>query len=193
MSKVFTHMTMSLDGYVADANDDVGELFDWYNAGEVSVPSARPTVRFAVDEASARFLGELISATGALIAGRRLFDITNGWDDSHPAAAPVVAVTHQTPDNAEKWPKTTFVHSVEDAVARAREIAGRKDVSIASPSTIQQALDLGFVDEVRVSLVPVIFGSGIPYLATHQRHLLDDPTTVIQGRRAIHLTYPVRR
>jgi dihydrofolate reductase len=193
VSKVFAHMTMSLDGYVADLDDQVGELFDWYNAGDVSVPSTRPDLPLRVDSASAEFLGELIASTGVLVAGRRVFDITNGWDDNHPAGAPVVVVTHNTPDHPENWPKTTFVHSVGEAIARARTIAGDKDVNILSPNIIQQALDLGLVDEVRVSLAPVIFGVGIPYLATHQHHLLDDPTTVVQGQRAIHLVYPVRR
>ncbi|HEY4456712.1 MAG TPA: dihydrofolate reductase family protein [Pseudonocardiaceae bacterium] len=193
LSKVFAHMTMSLDGYVADHNDQVGELFDWYNAGDVAVPSTRPDIPFSVDAASAEFLGELIAATGVLVAGRRVFDMTDGWDDNHPAGAPVVVVTHNTPDHPRKWPKTTFVDGVAEAIARARTIAGDKDVNILSPNIIQQAIDLGLVDEVRVSLAPVIFGAGIPYLATHQRHLLADPTTVVQGRRAIHLVYPVRR
>ncbi|HEX4221228.1 MAG TPA: dihydrofolate reductase family protein [Pseudonocardiaceae bacterium] len=193
MSKVFAHMTMSLDGYVADHNDQVGELFEWYSAGDVAVPTTRPDLPLMVDQASAEFLGELIASTGVLIAGRRVFDITDGWNDNHPAGAPVVVVTHNTPEHPERWPRTTFEHSVEDAIARARTIAGAKDVNILSPNIIQQALDLGLVDEIRVSLTPVIFGAGIPYLATHQRHLLEDPTTVIQGRRAIHLIYPVRR
>jgi dihydrofolate reductase len=112
---------------------------------------------------------------------------------THPAGAPVVVVTHTTPDHAENWPRTTFVHDVDEAITRAREIAGDKDVNVSSPNITQQALDLGLVDEVRVSIVPVIFGEGIPYLATRQRHLLDDPTTVVRGQRALHLTFPVRR
>ena len=58
MGKVLTHMTMSLDGYVADPYDQPGELFDWYGAGEVSVASANPSVVFRVDEASAEMLRE---------------------------------------------------------------------------------------------------------------------------------------
>lgn len=195
MSKVLTHMTMSLDGYIAGPDDHVGELFEWYEAGEESVPSANENVAFDVDEASAGILRDLTERVGALVAGRRLFDIADGWNDSHPAGAPVVVVTHSPPaDAAERFPRTTFVDGVEAAIAKAREIAGEKNVTIASANIIQQALDLGLVDELCVSLVPVLFGEGIPYFSKLAGgHLLLEDPVVVQGRRALHLTYPVRR
>jgi dihydrofolate reductase len=195
MGKVFTHMTMSLDGFIADPNDQVGELFDWYGAGDVAVSTPNADISFQVDDASAEMLKELTGNVGALVSGRHLFDIADGWGDNHPAGAPVVVVTHRPPeDAARRWPRTTFVDGVEAAVTKARQVAGDQDVTIASPKIIQQALDLGLVDEVCVSLVPVLFGEGIPYFARLERghQLLDDPT-VIQGRRALHLRYPVRR
>jgi dihydrofolate reductase len=195
MGKVLTHMTMSLDGYIADPNDQPGELFDWYEAGEVSLRSANETVTFNVDEASAAVLGDLTEKAGALVAGRRLFDIANGWHDAHPAGMSVVVVTHRPPaDAAERWPKTTFVDGLEPAIAKAREIAGDNNVTLASPNIIAQALELGLVDEIRVSVVPVLFGEGIPYFSKLNRgHLLLDDPVVVQGHRALHLTYPVRR
>jgi dihydrofolate reductase len=195
MGKVLTHMTMSLDGYIADPDDRPGELFDWYEAGEVSVASANEDVTFEVDEASAGVLRDLTENVGALVAGRRLFDITDGWGDAHPSGAAVVVVTHRAPaDAAERWPRTTFVDSVEAAIAKAGEIAGDKDVTIASADVIQQALDLGLVDEVCVSLVPVLFGAGIAHFSELDRgHLLLEDPVVVQGRRALHLRYPVRR
>ena len=195
MGKVITHMTMSLDGYIAELDDQVGELFEWYEAGEVSVESANKDIAFKVDEASAEALRELTETAGALVAGRHLFDITDGWGDNHPVGAPVVVVTHRAPaDAAERWPKMTFVDGVEAAIAKARVIAGDKNVTIASANVIQQALDLGLVDEVCVSLVPVLFGEGVPYFSKleHGHLLLEDPV-VVQGRRAVHLIYPVRR
>ncbi len=195
MGKVFTHMTMSLDGFIADPKDQVGELFEWYGAGDVAVPSANDDVSFHVDDASAQMLRELTGNTGALVSGRRLFDITDGWGDNHPAGAPVVVVTHRAPEDAAKrWPRTTFVDGVDAAITKAIQIAGDQDVTIASTTIIQQALALGLVDEVCVSLVPVLFGEGIPYFTKlDQGHqLLDDPV-VVQGRRALHLRYPVRR
>lgn len=193
MGKVITHMTMSLDGFIAEPDDQIGELFEWYDAGDVSVPSANKDVTFNVDEASASMLRDLVVEAGALVSGRRLFDITEGWGDNHPVGAPVVVVTHHVPEDAHRWPRTTFVDDVGAAVARAREIAGDKDVTIASANVAQQALTLGLVDEVCVSLVPVLFGEGIPYFANlGGHHLLEDPV-VVQGRRALHLRYPVRR
>jgi dihydrofolate reductase len=194
MGKVFSHMTMSLDGFIADPNDHPRELFDWYEAGDVSVPNPNETVRFQVDDASAEVLHDLTADTGALVSGRRLFDIADGWGDKHPVGAPVVVVTHRTPeDAATRWPTTTFVDGVETAITQARKIAGDKNVTIASASITQQALALGLVDEVCVSLVPVLFGEGIPYFAKLDKghQLFDDPIVVL-GRRALHLRYPVR-
>jgi dihydrofolate reductase len=195
MGRVLTHMTMSLDGFIADPNDDVGELFEWYEAGDETVSNPNEDVVLQVDDASAEMLRELIANTGALVSGRRLFDIANGWGDKHPADAPVVVVTHRAPDDAEeKWPNTTFVDGVEPAIARAKQIAGDRDVNIASADVSQQALALGLVDEVCLSLVPVLFGEGIPYFPKLERgHLLLDDPIVVQGRRALHLRYPVRR
>jgi dihydrofolate reductase len=131
-----------------------------------------------------------------MIAGRRLFDQTDGWGDHHPAGAPVVVVTHRPPpdDAAERFPRTTFTGSVEEAVATAQRIAGDRFVTIASAHIIQQALNLGLVDEVCVSQVPVLFGTGIRYFGelVGGHVLLEDPV-VVQGTRALHLRYPVRR
>jgi dihydrofolate reductase len=194
MGKVSTHMTMSLDGFIAEPDDQVDELFEWYGAGDVHVTSANPDVEFDLDEASAAVWRELTGNIGALVAGRHLFDITDGWGDRHPAGVPVVVVTHDAPADAERWPRTTFVGSVEAAIANAREVAGDQDVVIASPTVVQQALDLGLVDEVCVSLVPVLFGEGKRYFSTlaHGHVAFDDPV-VVPGTRAVHLRYPVRR
>ena len=196
MAKVLTHMCMSLDGFVAQPDDNPAELFDWYWGGDVVVPSAQESMSFSVDAASATMLKDLTTACGAIIAGRRLFDQTNGWGDNHPAGAPVVVVSHRPPPAAaaERFPRTTFTGSVEEGIARAKEIAGEKFVTIASANIIQQALNLGLVDEVCVSQVPVLFGSGIRYFGelVGGHVLLDDPL-VVEGTRALHLRYPVRR
>ena len=196
MAKVLTHMTMSLDGFIADPHDDVGELFDWYQAGDVEVEHASADLdAFHVDPSSAQVLQDLIASAGALVAGRRLFDITDGWGDAHPMGTNVVVVTHEPPaDAAERWPKTTFVSGVEEAITTAKGLTGDRDVFISSASVIQQALDLGLVDEVAVSLVPVLFGEGISYFGALTRgHLMLEDPEVIQGRRAVHLRFKVRR
>jgi dihydrofolate reductase len=196
MANVLTHMCMSLDGFVAQPDDNPAELFDWYWGGDVEVPSAQESMSFSVDAASAAMLRELTSACGAVIAGRRLFDQTDGWGDNHPAGAPVVVVTHRPPPEraAERFPRTTFTGSVEEAVATAKEIAGERFVTVASADIIQQALNLSLVDEVCVSLVPVLFGAGIRYFGelVGGHVMLEDPV-VVEGTRALHLRYRVRR
>jgi dihydrofolate reductase len=108
----------------------------------------------------------------------------------------VVVVTHRPPpqDALGRFPRTTFTGSVEEGIATAKEIAGDKFVTIASADIIQQALDLGLVDEVCISQVPVLLGTGIRYFGefVSDHVMLEDPV-VIQGTRALHLRYPVRR
>jgi dihydrofolate reductase len=141
-------------------------------------------------------LQELTSGCGALVAGRRLFDQTDGWGDSHPAGAPVVVVTHRAPpeDAAGRFPRTTFTSSVEEAIETAKQIAGDKFVTIASADIIHQALNLRLVDELCISQVPVLFGAGIRYFGdlVGGHVMLEDPV-VVQGIRALHLRYALRR
>lgn len=196
MAKVLTHMCMSLDGFVAQPDDDPAELFDWYSSGDVVVPSAQASMTFSVDAASAPMLREIISGCGAVIAGRRLFDLTDGWGDNHPAGAPVVVVSHRPPPPgaAQRFPRTTFSGSVVEAIDAAKQIAAERFVTIASADIIHQALNLGLVDEVCVSLVPVLFGSGVRCFGelVGGHVMLEDPV-VIEGTRALHLRYAVRR
>lgn len=191
MDAVISHMTMSLDGFVANPDDDPQEIFEWYSVGDVTVPSDNPGVELRVDAESARVLNGIVAETGALIAGRHLFDITNGWDDRHPIGAPVVVVTHEPPKDADRWPRTRFVGDVETAVAVAREIAGDKTVCISSPTIAQQAIALDLVDAIWVSIAPVLFGTGKRYFENLRRHVrLEDPD-VVPGHRALHVRYPV--
>jgi dihydrofolate reductase len=195
MGKVVTHMTMSLDGFIATPDDRPDELFEWYEVGDIATASANGDVTFNLDETGAEVWRSLTAQVGALVSGRRLFDLTDGWGDHHPAGPPVVVVTHHPPEGAAtRWPRTTFVTGVADAIATAREIAGDRDITIMSPTVIQQALDLGLVDEVGVSLVPVLFGEGISYFGPlRDGHVLLEDPVVQQGRRALQLRYRVRR
>ena len=106
----------------------------------------------------------------------------------------MVVVTHHPPQDAGTWTTITFASSVESGIAAARQIAGDKDVTIASASIAAQAVDLGLVDEVTISLVPVLLGKGIPYFANLARapHRFDDPV-IIPGSRVTHLRYAGRR
>ena len=188
-------MTMSLDGFIALPNDDVGPLFDWYLTGPVETPSASEEFTYKTDEKSAAELREAPQTIGALICGRRLFDHTQGWGGLHPAGCPVIVVSHSVPKG---WPREGipfhFVDSVEKAVALATEIAGDRIVAIATPTITQQCINLGVLDVLRVNLAPVLLGSGIPWFANLKDApiLLEDPD-VSEGLRVTHLTYRMRR
>lgn len=192
MSKVVAHLTMSLDGFVADPDDGVEELFGWYSNGEVEVPSRDPRWTFRVAEASAGWLRAAFDDCGALVCGRRLFDHTHGWGGNHPAGAPIFVVTHRP---VADWPHpVTFVtDGVPSAIEQAKKVAGGKKISAASTTIVQQCLDAGLLDELQVNLAPVLLGAGIPFfanLATAPIHLSDPE--VIEGRAVTHLRYQVR-
>lgn len=194
MTTVVANMSMSLDGFIADRNDQVGPLFDWYSAGPVETPTADDVHTFRTDEASAETLREALTTVGALVCGRRLFDLTNGWNGRHPIGCPVVVVTHSAPTD---WPHPDFTFvtdGVASAIARASEIAGDRVVAVATPSITQQCLNLGLLDVIRVDLVPVLLGDGIPFFAHLERApvMLEDPS-VTPGVRVTHLEYRVRR
>jgi dihydrofolate reductase len=197
MSKVFTGASMSLDGFIADESDGGFEyLFRWYGNGDVAVPNARPDMTFRTTAESADILRELLDNTGALIVGRKLFDITGGWDGKHPIGVPVVVVTHSLPPG---WPRDdapfTFVtDGISNAVAKAQELAGDKWVGVNGGTIARQCLDAGLLDEIQVALVPVLLGSGIPFFGSlaNAPIELDGPTRVVQGREVTHLHYRVR-
>jgi dihydrofolate reductase len=193
MSKVIAHMTMSLDGFVADPDDGVGELFGWYDNGEVTVPSNDPRWTHHVSAASAPLLREAYARAGALVCGRRLFDHTKGWGGNHPAGVPLFVMTHRP---VADWPHpVTFVtDGVVSAIEQAKAAAGDKDVSAASTTVVQQCLDAGLLDEIVVNLAPVLLGTGIPFFANLASApvRLADPV-VIEGTGVIHLRYRVLR
>jgi dihydrofolate reductase len=197
MGRVISNMSMSLDGFIEDAAGSVDELFEWYTAGPVETESANADIPFRQSEEDAEFLQESIAGHGALVAGRRLFDVAGGWNGAHPTGLPVFVVTHHPP-TPEEWdhpdaPFTFVTDGVESAVAQAKVAAGDKDVVIASPNITQQALDAGLVDEVTVDLVPFLLGQGKPYfdnLASSVR--LENPV-VRAGNRVTHLSYRVVR
>src|ERR1044071_1615572 len=84
-SKLIAIMSMSLDGYVADRNDGVAEVFDWYmHSGDVQIHTGgSDPMTFNVSEASAEHLRGLTSGLGAVLPGRRTFEVADGWGGNH--------------------------------------------------------------------------------------------------------------
>lgn len=194
MSNVIANMSMSLDGFIADPSDGIDQLFGWMGNGDVEVPTAVEWATFRMSQASADYMREALAGVGALITGRHLFDITQGWGGTHPLGVPVFVVTHEAPTD---WPHTntfTFVDSVEEAVRLAKEVAGDKNVVVASSKIAQQCLDAGLLDAVDVDLVPILLGEGVRWFDNLAKApvRLGNPT-VIEGNGVTHLAYPVER
>lgn len=197
MGNVVMHNVVSVDGFIADENDQVGPLFDWYVNGEHGLAEDRraTTGELRVSKASADYIRPTWAGIGSMVIGRHLFDITNGWEGRPPAGEHVVVVSHR-PKPAGWHPEASyqFVDDVVSAVATARELAGERTVAVAAGDVGGQALALGLVDEVAMDVVPVVFGTGKRYFGSVDgQHLLEDPEVVIRGDRVLHLRYRVRR
>jgi len=90
MSKVYTGATMSIDGYISGPDESgFDHLFQWYGSGDVEMTTTHEDLTFRLTPQSAEHVRAMIDMTGALVVGRHLFDITRGWDGSHPIDLPV--------------------------------------------------------------------------------------------------------
>jgi dihydrofolate reductase len=197
MSKIIAIMTMSLDGYVADENDGVADVFDWYvHSGNVEFHTGgSDPMTFKVSEASAEHLRGLTSELGAMLTGRRTFEVADGWGGNH-AWGPAFVLTHEVPDG---WPRPdSTVHFVTDGIAsavnQAKAAAGAKSVAVHGADLIQQLLNAGLLDEIQVDIAAVLLGSGVRLFD----HLARTPAVlgsprVIAGVGVTHLRYPVRK
>jgi len=196
MGKVIASATMSLDGYIAFEDDDIGELFEWYDNGDVEIENEGELPPFHVSRASADYWRSWVGSLGALVVGRELFDLTDGWHGRHPMGVPIVVVTHEPPRDWS-YPGSedfTFVtDGVAAAIATAKEIAGDRDVGVTAGTIAAQALEAGLVDDVAIDLAPVVMGSGKRYFGDAGPVRLGNPTRVVEGDRVLHLRYPVER
>ncbi|WP_433330963.1 dihydrofolate reductase family protein [Spirillospora sp. CA-294931] len=196
MTTVYTAASMSLDGYIAGPDETGFEhLFKWYSDGEVTVETTDPELTMQMSPANAEFFRMIMETTGALVVGRRLFDFTKGWGGRHPLGRTTVVLTHSVPDGWEREGENfVFVsEGIEAAVARARELADGKDVGLNGGMIASQALDAGLLEEVRVSLVPVLLGAGTPFFSQLKLapRVLEGPADVRESSAATHLTYRV--
>jgi dihydrofolate reductase len=196
------HNVVSVDGFIADGNDDVGPLHDWYFNGDTPITEGDPRYdhsgagsRFKVSRASAEYVRPMWAAIGTSVLGRNLFDLVNGWEGQPPAGDHVVVVSHRP--KPEGWhPEASyhFVDGVTAAIDRAQALAGERTVMVNAGEVCSQILAAGLVDEVAMDVVPVVFGSGKRYFGSIDgQQLLEDPHVVIQGDRVLHLRLKVRR
>jgi dihydrofolate reductase len=195
-------LSMSLDGFVAGPNDgperplgESGErLFAWYGAGDTEYGLPGTEMVFRVSPQSAELLRGAHGSMGALVTGRRTFDITNGWGGNPPLGVPTFVVTHTVPQEwtYEGSPFAFVTDGVESAVEKAKRAAGDKDVAVGTASIVQQCIRAGLLDEIHVDLAPVLLGGGVRLFD----HLGAGPielerTRVVEGTGVTHLTFRV--
>jgi dihydrofolate reductase len=195
MSATVLYMSMSLDGFIAGPNDDRGNglgvdghrLHDWLADG-TDPASHRPS------GVSGAVFDELM-ATGAVVAGRRTFEIAGGWSGDHHDGVPIFVVTRRPPDGgAPDWPLVTYVTDVATAMAAAKDAAGDRDVLVHGARTAQLALAAGVLDELEIHQIPVLLGQGrrlFDHLGPH--HIELELARIVDAPGVTHLRYRVLR
>lgn len=203
MATVLLHSVASVDGFIADLNDDPGPLHEWYFGGDTPITPIDDTefdhsgvgARFRVAAVSAGYVRSTWDSLGVIVMGRRLFDLTNGWEGHPPAGEHVVMVSHRPkPDGWHPEASYHFSGDVVSAIEKAQQLAGERTIAVNAGIVGGQVLAAGLVDEVAIDVVPVVFGTGRRFFGDiDSQHLLEDPDVVIRGERVLHLRYAVRR
>ena len=195
---ITTGLSTSLDGFIAGPDDDPerplgigGErLFKWFEDGDT--PS-RFYPSFRLSAASANFFDAISGRNGAVITGRRTYDIANAWGGDGPLpGVPLFIMTHRIPKTVPTGsaPYTFVTDGIERAVEKARSAAGGKDVSLMGATPVQQALRAGLLDILTLHLVPVVLGRGVRLLDGLDPVQLD-LVQVVDAPGVTHLTYRV--
>ena len=161
MGDTVLDMSMSIDGYIAGPDDDMGEglgrdghrLHDWLHDGGESPGSYRPV------EGASRLVFDEAMSTGAVITGRRTFDLAGKWGGDHHDGVPIFVLTHQVPSEPPPG-SAQYVTEVADCVTRARESAGDRDILVHGAKTGQALLRAGLLDQMELHLIPVLLGEG---------------------------------
>jgi dihydrofolate reductase len=139
------------------------------------------------------FLDQGIGRGGAYVIGRTMYDAAEAWGGSNPFGAPLFVVTHR-PEEEPPDAGFTFVNGLDEAIARAREAAGEKDVLIGGGAdVIRQALAAGHIEELAISIAPVILGGGKRLFDGFNRDLTLEHVSLAQSPFATHITYRVVR
>jgi dihydrofolate reductase len=198
MGVVALDITTSLDGYVAGPNDGpekgLGErggerLHDWFFKGDTV---NRHLAFFRTSGRSTEVIDAMIEGTGAIIAGRRTYDIAGGWGGTHPLSASVFVLTRRGPDEVRPGKtRFTFVsNGIESALRQARAAAGNKDVMVMGGASIaQQYLAAGLLDEVRLHVAPLLLGAGARLFGELDAARDLDTIEVIEAPGVTHLRY----
>jgi dihydrofolate reductase len=123
VGSVIMHNVVSVDGFIADQNDDVGPLFDWYSNGDTPIAEG---AGFKVSRASAGYVRAMWESIGAIVMGRHLFDLVNGWEGQPPAGDHIVVVSHRPkPEGWHPEASCHFADNVTAAIDKAKELAAQ--------------------------------------------------------------------
>jgi dihydrofolate reductase len=187
MTKITAAHSMSLDGFI-----DSPRVHDWLHAGDT--PS-RVNPAFTMSALSARFFDEGVLRCGAVIAGRRTYDVSEAWGGRGPMPPlPLFVVTHRVPGTVppSEPPYTFITTGIEDAVQQARAAAASKDVVLMGASIVQQCLNTSLLDELIISLVPMVLGHGTRLLDNLAPGSPDlSLAGVVDAPGVTHLTYQI--
>jgi dihydrofolate reductase len=194
MTKVIASIATSLDGYITGPNDGPGKglgeggerLHYWVFGGPWTYDDPGRGEATGPDK---EFLDSMIEREGAVIGGRGTYEAAEHWGGSNPFGVPFFIVTHR-PEDEPDGAGFTFVGSLDEALARAREAAGDNDVGImGGADIIRQALRAGVVDELTISTAPVVLGAGKRLFEGFDLSLDLVPIRVLQSTYATHVTY----
>jgi dihydrofolate reductase len=198
MTKVAAGITTSLDGYVTGPNDGPGRglgeggerLHYWVFGGPWSY-AEEPTGE--ATGADKEFLETGAARVGAVIGGRNTYESAEAWGGTNPFGLPFFIVTHH-PEDAPADAGFTFVDGLDEALARARKAAGDKDVFVmGGADLIRQALRSGQVEELSISIAPVVLGAGKRLFDDFDQPLRLEHLSLLQSPFATHITYRVVR
>ena len=198
MTKVAAGITTSLDGYITGPNDGPGRglgeggerLHFWVFGGPWSY-AEEP--RGEATGADKELLDEAMGRFGAVVGGRNTYEAAGAWGGSNPFGVPFFIVTHR-PEDAPADAGFTFVNGLDEAIAGAREAAGSKDVFVmGGADIIRQALRAGYVDELSISIAPVVLGGGKRLFDDFDDTVSLEPLRLLQSPFVTHITYRVVR
>jgi len=196
MSKVIVALSVSVDGYITGRDPrpghglgDGGQLFDWYFNGDT--PS-QVLDGFKLSEPSARVFDAAADRVSVTIAGRNTYEDSDGFDGGSPhAKTTLIVVSHRpVPQLSERQHHAT---SIEDAIAKARELAGDKDISLMGGGVTTAALAAGLVDELVLHQIPVLLGGGRSFFQELPAHIKLRVVEVVPAPGVTHLHYTVER
>jgi dihydrofolate reductase len=192
MGKVLLAFSMSLDGFIA--GPEVGVDHPMGKGGERLHDWMRSDTN--KDETDAAMGRELHEKAGAVVLGRRTFDIGVGlWEDT-PYPVPSFVLTHRSRDALPMKSATfTFVtDGIESALRHARTAGGGKDVIVMGADAGQQCLRAGLADEMFIQLVPVLLGAGSrAFDNVGAGHIELKSTRVLDSPSVTHLRFEIRK